>query len=101
MKPTRIALEIRIRSPTRHSKPRSRMSTSVADAGQPGLGCAVTETVTPAPHQSPVRTALAGLIGNVLEWFDFAVYGYFVGAIGKQFFPAGDQTAQQLLAFAV
>jgi hypothetical protein len=26
------------------------------------------------PHQSALRTALAGLIGNVLEWFDFAVY---------------------------
>jgi MHS family proline/betaine transporter-like MFS transporter len=34
--------------------------------------------VTPAsaPPQSTLRTALAGLIGNVLEWFDFAVYGY-------------------------
>jgi MHS family proline/betaine transporter-like MFS transporter len=52
-------------------------------------------------HQSPGRTALAGLIGNVLEWFDFAVYGYFVGDIGRQFFPRSDPTAQQLLAFAV
>jgi MHS family proline/betaine transporter-like MFS transporter len=41
------------------------------------------------------------LIGNVLEWFDFAVYGYFVGDIGRQFFPRSDPTAQQLLAFAV
>jgi MHS family proline/betaine transporter-like MFS transporter len=53
------------------------------------------------PRQSPGRTALAGLIGNVLEWFDFAVYGYFVGEIGRQFFPRSDPTAQQLLAFAV
>jgi MFS transporter, MHS family, proline/betaine transporter len=52
-------------------------------------------------RQSPGRTALAGLIGNVLEWFDFAVYGYFVGEIGRQFFPRSDQTAQQLLTFAV
>jgi MFS transporter, MHS family, proline/betaine transporter len=52
-------------------------------------------------RQSPTRTALAGLIGNVLEWFDFAVYGYFVGDIGRQFFPRSDATAQQLLAFAV
>ena len=60
--------------------------------------------VVPAPgdvRQSPTRTALAGLIGNVLEWFDFAVYGYFVGDIGRQFFPRSDATAQQLLAFAV
>jgi MFS family permease len=48
-----------------------------------------------------LRTALAGLIGNVLEWFDFAVYGYFAGDIGRQFFPQSSATAQQLLAFAV
>ncbi len=52
-------------------------------------------------RQSPGRTALAGLVGNVLEWFDFAVYGYFVGEIGRQFFPGSDPAAQQLLTFAV
>jgi MHS family proline/betaine transporter-like MFS transporter len=51
--------------------------------------------------QSALRTALAGLIGNVLEWFDFAVYGYFAGDIGSQFFPKSSASAQQLLAFAV
>jgi MHS family proline/betaine transporter-like MFS transporter len=54
-----------------------------------------------APPQSALRTALAGLIGNVLEWFDFAVYGYFASDIGTQFFPQSSPTAQQLLAFAV
>ena len=33
--------------------------------------------------QSAARTAMAGLIGNVLEWFDFAVYGYFASDIGR------------------
>ena len=33
--------------------------------------------------QSPIRTALAGLIGNVLEWFDYAVYGYFARKIAS------------------
>jgi len=57
---------------------------------------------TPSPiPQSPLRTALAGLIGNVLEWFDFAVYGYFATQIGSQFFPQVSAAAQQLLAFAV
>jgi MHS family proline/betaine transporter-like MFS transporter len=55
----------------------------------------------PAHHQSALRTALAGLIGNVLEWFDFAVYGYFASDIGRQFFPQSSPSAQQLLAFAV
>jgi MFS transporter, MHS family, proline/betaine transporter len=51
--------------------------------------------------QSPLRTALAGLIGNVLEWFDFAVYGYFASDIGKQFFPESSPTARQLLSLGV
>jgi MFS transporter, MHS family, proline/betaine transporter len=54
-----------------------------------------------AAAQSPLRTALAGLIGNMLEWFDFAVYGYFASDIGSQFFPKSSPSAQQLLAFAV
>lgn len=54
---------------------------------------------TSAPAQSALRTALAGLIGNVLEWFDFAVYGYFASDIGKQFFPQSSHSVQQLLTF--
>lgn len=54
-----------------------------------------------APLQSTVRTAFAGLIGNVLEWFDFAVFGYFSSEIGASFFPSDSSTAQQLKAFAV
>lgn len=51
--------------------------------------------------QSAIRTAAAGLIGNVLEWFDFAVYGYFATDIGKQFFPESSPGARQLLSLAV
>ena len=47
--------------------------------------------------QSTLRTALAGLIGNVLEWFDFAVYGYFASNIGHQFFPKSDPAVQTFL----
>lgn len=50
--------------------------------------------------QSTLRTALAGLIGNVLEWFDFAVYGYFASNIGQQFFPKSDPAVQIFLAYA-
>src|SRR6188474_3348006 len=52
--------------------------------------------------QSPLRTAAAGLIGNVLEWFDYAVYGYFSTEIGKQFTPDSmDPTEKNLIAFAI
>jgi len=52
-------------------------------------------------HQSALRTAAAGLIGNVLEWVDFAVYGYFASDLGKLFFPSTDPTASLLLSYAV
>jgi MHS family proline/betaine transporter-like MFS transporter len=54
-----------------------------------------------AAPQSALRTALAGLIGNVLEWFDFAVYGSFASDIGHPFFPQNSAAAQQLLTYGV
>ena len=47
------------------------------------------------------RSALAGAIGNTVEWFDFAVYGFFASEIGKAFFPADVPALQLLSAFAV
>jgi MFS transporter, MHS family, proline/betaine transporter len=47
------------------------------------------------------RVVAAGMIGNVLEWYDFAIYGYFAAAIGRQFFPHEDAVAQLLSAFGV
>ena len=57
--------------------------------------------MTAPARQSQARTALAGLIGNVLEWFDFAVYGYFAAEIGRQFFPQSSPQAQLLLSLTV
>jgi MHS family proline/betaine transporter-like MFS transporter len=47
------------------------------------------------------RSTLAGAIGNVVEWFDFAVYGYFAREIGEAFFPADVPSLQLLSAFGV
>jgi MHS family proline/betaine transporter-like MFS transporter len=47
------------------------------------------------------KVILAGMIGNVLEWYDFAVYGYFATDIGQAFFPNQDRVAQLLSAFGV
>ena len=33
------------------------------------------------------RAILAGIAGNVMEWYNFTVYGYFAAVIGRQFFP--------------
>jgi MHS family proline/betaine transporter-like MFS transporter len=47
------------------------------------------------------RVIAAGMIGNVLEWYDFAIYGYFAATIGRHFFPHEDAVAQLLSAFGV
>ena len=45
------------------------------------------------------RVVTAGVIGNVLEWYDFAVYGFFAPILAAQFFPAGDRMVSLLAAF--
>ena len=47
------------------------------------------------------KVVTAGMIGNALEWYDFALYGYFAVAIGRHFFPHEDAVAQLLSAFGV
>jgi len=44
---------------------------------------------------------IAGAIGSVLEWYDFAIYGYLAPIIGTLFFPADDPVASLLAAFGV
>ena len=43
----------------------------------------------------------AGVIGNVLEWYDFSIYGFFALQIGATFFAADDRLTQVLAAFSV
>ena len=49
--------------------------------------------------RNTTRVILAGLIGNVMEWYDFAVYGYFATVIGRLFFPSSNPTASLIGAF--
>src|SRR5690348_18169614 len=42
---------------------------------------------------------VAATIGNVLEWFDFLVYGFFAVYIAEVFFPAHDPTVSLLVTF--
>src|SRR5260370_31523777 len=54
-----------------------------------------------APPKQPSMTRLivAATIGNVFEWFDFVVYGFFAVPIAQVFFPAGNPTASLLITF--
>ncbi|HHQ2631706.1 TPA: MFS transporter [Pseudomonas aeruginosa] len=55
--------------------------------------------------RSDLRTrAIAVGIGNFMEWFDFAIYGYFAAIIGTLFFPSaapGISLLSSLAVFAV
>ena len=53
-----------------------------------------------APAWSLRRVVTAAVIGNVLEWYDFAVYGFFAPILASQFFPSGDRVVSLLAAFA-
>ena len=55
--------------------------------------------ITTKPAASTTRVLLAGLIGNVMEWYDFAVYGYFATVIGREFFPSSDPASSLIGAF--
>lgn len=47
------------------------------------------------------KVIVAAAIGNFVEWFDFAVYGFLATAIAQQFFPSTDASAGLLKTFAV
>jgi MFS transporter, MHS family, proline/betaine transporter len=57
-----------------------------------------------ATGSTPVQPRLSGVIiaatiGNVLEWFDFLVYGFFAVTIAEVFFPLDDPTVSLLVTF--
>ena len=45
------------------------------------------------------KVIAAGVTGNVLEWYDFAVYGFYAPIIGKLFFPSDDPTVSLIASF--
>lgn len=54
-----------------------------------------------APPRPPSmrRLIVAATIGNIFEWFDFVVYGFFAVTIAEVFFPTGNQTVSLLVTF--
>ena len=65
-------------------------------------------TIHDTPHQhrdvapDVLRRAIRGAaIGNSVEWFDFAIYGFLATYIAKKFFPSGDETTALLNTFAI
>jgi MHS family proline/betaine transporter-like MFS transporter len=45
------------------------------------------------------KIVVSGMIGNALEWYDYALYAQFAGIIAETFFP--DSKIKEILTFAV
>lgn len=52
-------------------------------------------------NKSFAKTVTTSMIGNLFEWYDFALFGYFAPIIGKLFFPSEDKTVELISAFGV
>jgi MFS transporter, MHS family, proline/betaine transporter len=53
----------------------------------------------PRDHHVPLFPALAGAVGNVLEWYDFGLYGLLAPILAPLFFPAQDRMASLIGAY--
>jgi MFS transporter, MHS family, proline/betaine transporter len=51
------------------------------------------------PEMTLRRVVIAATIGNVLEWFDFVIYGFLAVTLAQVFFPTGDPTVSLLVTF--
>ena len=58
-------------------------------------------TLVTATNAENRKAVIAGTIGNVLEWYDFGVFGYLATTMSQLFFPGDDKTISLLKAFAV
>lgn len=59
-------------------------------------------TETEASESATMRRVVAAsFIGNLVEWFDYAVYGYLATTLATVFFPDTSRTAGLLSTFAV
>ena len=62
-------------------------------------GAEATISSTASARPGLPRVIVAATIGNVLEWFDFLVYGFFAVTIAEVFFPVGNPTVSLLITF--
>ena len=72
-----------------------KMSSSYVEKADlsPAIGRAPT-------HAESRRAISAAVVWNVLEWYDFAIYGYVATIMAKNFFADGDEIGALLATFA-
>lgn len=61
----------------------------------------MTPTSSARPTSPLFRTVAAGAVGNVMEWYDFGLFGFFAPTLSRQFFPKEDPLAALAGTFGV
>lgn len=77
----------------------SSVFTAAATAAAPGHEASHAPGRKASQHAS-TRTVFAATVGCMLEWYDFAIYGYFAVVISRLFFPVQSEWLSLLLAVA-
>jgi MHS family proline/betaine transporter-like MFS transporter len=91
--PAALAGRLGPESNSGHDGTRSGRSTvSGQNSEQPGSGVS---------RETRRRVVTASFIGNFVEWFDYAVYGYLAAIISSVFFPETDRQTALLATFGV
>ncbi len=49
----------------------------------------------------PPKAILAGIVGNIMEWYDFALYGFMATIIAGLFFPNENQMASLIATYGI
>src|SRR5215469_8745565 len=59
-----------------------------------------TPSLSDVNERSVGSTVIGGMIGNIIEWYDWTIYGLLSSIFAGQFFPSGNATASLLLTLA-
>lgn len=76
----------------------------MSDAGSPKDPSAEAARVTTpaAAQQNYLGSAIAaGTVGNILEWYDFALYGFMASILSGLFFPGEDRLVSLIATYGV
>ena len=57
-------------------------------------------TPTPQRVRDVLKPISGAAVGNMLEWFDYSLYGYLSATLAKVFFPSSDPIVSLIAAFA-
>ena len=68
---------------------------------QPSLAKTPVRATTADAGSKARQIVASGIVGNIIEWYDFALYGYLAPVTAQLFFPSSDPFTSLINTFAV